>query len=60
MGEGGVKKGQKKSDVFYGRPLTKSKGNLNEIPNIGKRQQSLKLYEEAQFKRHAAKKGFPS
>ena len=24
MGEGGVKKGQKKSDVFYGRPLDRN------------------------------------
>ena len=39
--------------------VNESKGNSNETPNIEKRQQSLKVSEEAKFKSHAAKKGFP-
>jgi hypothetical protein len=39
--------------------VNESKGYLNDIPSIEKRQQSLKLFEEAKFKSHAAKKGFP-
>lgn len=30
-----------------------------DIPNIEKRQQSLKVYEEVKFESHVAKKGFP-
>jgi hypothetical protein len=39
--------------------IDKSNMNLNETPNIDKRQQSLKLCEEAKFESLAAKKVFP-
>ena len=38
--------------------VNESKGNLFDIPNIEKRQQSVKVCEEAKFESHAAKKGF--
>ena len=42
MGEGGIKNGQKHSDVFYGRPLSKAKiSRLNPTACVGRRGRAL-------------------